>query len=149
METPPVGSLVVPAPEYRSAMGTGEGAALLVALRRGSGQLYYPAPGRMFWVSMRQVRRIPPEAVSAGCREAFLSELMLSLQAEECTVEEEGPDALELGVDVPGTSDRELAALTGRLGPRLESYRIAPRGLHAVTLHLRLVSLPEPDSRGT
>ena len=48
MEEPPVGSLVVPSPRYRGAMGLGEGAALLLALRRGSGKLFYAGHDRTY-----------------------------------------------------------------------------------------------------
>ncbi len=149
MQVPPVGALVVPAPEFRASMGTGEGAALLLSKRRGSLQLYYAGMDRIFWVPARQVRRIPSEAVSPGSREALLSNLLLALEAEECAFEETDSSDLAFSVEVAGMTDKDLEALREGLGERLRSFAIEPRNMHAIKLRLDLVSLPEPDSRGT
>ena len=149
MQVPPVGALVVPAPEFRASMDTGEGAALLLSKRRGSLQLYYPGLDRIFWVPARQVRRIPDEAVSPDSREALLSNLLLSLEAEECALEETDSSEFVFSVEVAGMSDEALQALREGLGERLRSLAIEPRNMHAIKLRLGLVSLPEPDVRGT
>ena len=46
-------------------------------------------------------------------------------------------------------TDKDLEALREGLGERLRSFAIEPRNMHAIKLRLDLVSLPEPDSRGT
>ena len=66
MSVPIVGSLVVPAPIYRESMETGEGAAILLEVRRSSGHLYYPGTDREYWVPTRQIGAIPAEAVPIG-----------------------------------------------------------------------------------
>lgn len=146
MDSPPVGSLVVPAPGFRSAMGTGEGAALLLAIRRGSGHLYYPSTGRGFWVPLRDVRAIPLEAVPASSVEALLSELLLYLGADEVDVNEGGGGRMELTVETSGISHARLRGLEASLGGRLEELSIEPGGRHAIVLRLRLVSLPASGS---
>ncbi|MGH7163795.1 MAG: hypothetical protein ACREID_09950 [Planctomycetota bacterium] len=148
MDAPPAGSLVVPSPSYRAAMNTGEGAALLLALRRGSGHLYYVATGRAFWVPMRDVRAIPPEAVRPECLELLLSSLLLSVEAMECEVEEVGGRSMRLTVEVPEISREGLHALERRLGAMLAGYFLEPGGRHAMTLRLELVSLPEAQGAG-
>jgi hypothetical protein len=142
MDSPPVGSLVVPAPDFRSAMGTGEGAALLLALRRGSGHLYYPSTGRGFWVPLRDLRAIPMEAVPRDSLEALLSELLLYLEAEEVDVSEGGGGQMEIAAETPGISHSRLRGLEAALGSRLADLSIEPGGRHAIVLRLRLVSLP-------
>ena len=149
MESLAVGSLVVPSPSYRAAMGTGEGAALLLALRRGSGYLQYVSTDRAYWVPLRDVRRIPLEAVPASSLEHRLSSLLLSLRAEEVTIEAEAPGEMRLAVDIAGTSREELRDLDASLGGQLRGLSIEPGGRHALTLKLDLVSLPAPAGEGT
>jgi len=132
MDSPVVGSLVVPSPRYRRQMGTGEGAALMLATRRGSALLFYFGTDRGFWVPTRQIAAIPAEAVPAGCLELLLHELMVYLEAEECEIEEflrddapytpyapEAPEAPE----VPGTPE----ASGGRGGGGRVRLRLAVR----------------------
>ncbi len=149
MEAPPVGSLVVPSPDFRSAMRTGEGAAILLALKRGSGNLYYPGTDRRYWVPMRDVRPIPPEAVSEASLERLLSDLLLSLEAEECVIHAKGPASLDVAVDHPGLSRDALHALEQRLGARLADYAYEPGSMRVATLRLSLVSLPAAADTGT
>lgn len=147
MEEIPVGSLVAPAPAYRASMGTGEGAAILMAILRGSGRLYYPATDASFWVPLRLVRTIPPEALPEDCLESFLSVLLRSLDAEEC-VAERTATGLGLSVEVAGLSRAASADLERRLGSRLEDIEIAPASMRAVTLKLELGSLPPAAGAG-
>lgn len=147
MEEIPVGSLVAPAPSYRAAMGTGEGAAILAAILRGSGRLYYPANDATFWVPLRLVRPIPPEALPENCLERFLSGLLLSLEAEECVAErlEEG---LGLAIEVARLTNERIAEMEAGLGTRLRDLEIVPASMRAVTLKLELVSLPPAAGAG-
>ncbi|MGQ0614084.1 MAG: hypothetical protein ACT4PV_10135 [Planctomycetaceae bacterium] len=149
MDSPAIGSLVVPSPSYRAAMGTGEGAALLLALRRGSGYLQYVSTDRAYWVPLRDVRRVPAEAVPASSLEHRLSSLLLSLNAEEVTLEDASPGAMRLAVDIPATSREALRDLEASLGGMLRGLAIEPGGRHALTLKLDLVSLPAPAGEGT
>jgi hypothetical protein len=147
MEEIPVGSLVAPAPAYRAAMGTGEGAAILAGILRGSGRLYYPATDASFWVPLRLVRPIPPEALPDDSLERFLSRLLLSLEAEECVVERQ-PDGLGLAVEVPRLGRATLEELEAWLGDRLRDLEILPASMRALTLKLDLVSLPRAAGAG-
>jgi len=149
MQVPPVGSLVVPAPTYRETMGTGEGAAVLLALRRGSAHLYYPGQDCSHWVPTRHIRPIPADAVPADSLERFLHELLRFLEADECRVEEVGQDAMKLAVEGPGLNRARLAELERELGPRLADFAFEPRNMHAVLVRLDLVSLPASADTGT
>ncbi len=149
MDSPPVGSLVVPSPDYRQSMRTGEGAAILLALRRGSGNLYYPGTDRRYWVPMRDVRPIPPEAVPEASLERLLSGLFLSLDAEECVIHGAGQGSLEVTVDHPGLTRDGLRALEARLGSRLADFACEPGSMRVATLRLSLVSLPAAADTGT
>jgi len=148
MDVPPVGSLVVPAPSYRAAMGTGEGAALLTGLKRGSGNLYYPAPDRSFWVPMRSVRAIPAQVVGASTRERLLSELLLFLGAEECTIDAVGEHAMKLRAEGPALSKAQLEELRRRWGDRLWDYAIHPGSMRVLCFAAVLVPLPGPFREG-
>lgn len=148
METPPVGSLVVPSPRYRENMGTGEGAALLLALRRGSGNLFYAGTDRGFWVPMRDVRAIPPVAVPESCLERLLSDLLLHVRADECAIDAYGNGAMNLAIEIPALSSAQLAELRARLGPRLKDVRFEAGSMRAVMLRVDLVSLPEAAGAG-
>jgi len=139
---------VIPSPAYRVSMETGEGAAILLALRRGSGYLYYPRNDRAFWVPTRDVRAIPAEAVPEGSLEALLSSTLLFLDAEECAIEEATGDSMKLAIDHPGASRERLRDLEARLGARLADFAYEPGSMRAVTLHLSLVSLPEAAGGG-
>ncbi len=141
MEEIPVGSLVAPAPAYRESMGTGEGAAILAAILRGSGRLYYPEVDSSFWVPLRLVRPIPPEALPEDCLERFLSKLLLSLEAEECVVERQ-PDGLGLAIEIASLPRAAVEELERWLGGRLRDLEIVPASMRALTLKLDLVSLP-------
>jgi hypothetical protein len=144
----PVGALVVPAPGYREAMATGEGAALLLGLRRGSGHLYYCESDRAFWVPMRQVGVVPPEVVREGSRERLLSGLLLELEAEECTVEEVGPASITLVVETGSLGRDRLRGVEGALGDRLRSYAIEPGTMHSIMVRLELGGLPDAAGAG-
>lgn len=148
MESPAVGSLVVPSPSYREALKTGEGAALLLGLRRGSGHLFYPATDRSFWIPMRDVRAIPAEAVPGDSLESLLSRLLLFLEAEECTVEDRVGDTMNLVIEHPGASRERLRELAGLLGERLSDYAYEPGSMRAVVLRLALSSLPAAAGEG-
>ena len=147
MEEIPVGTLVAPAPAYRESMGTGEGAAILAGILRGSGRLYYAAADASFWVPLRLVRPIPPEALPDDCLERFLSRLLLSLDAEECLVERH-PDGLGLAIEIPRLDRAMVGELEGRLKDRLRALEIVPASMHALTLKLDLVSLPRAAGAG-
>lgn len=147
MEEIPVGSLVAPAPSYRSAMGTGEGAAILMAILRGSGRLYYPATDASFWVPLRLVREIPPEALPDDCLETFLSRLLRTLDAEEC-VAERLAGGLGLSIEVARVTRATAAELEKGLGERLRDLEIAPASMRSVTLKLELGSLPPAAGAG-
>jgi len=147
MEEIPVGSLVAPAPSYRAAMGTGEGAAILVAILRGSGRLYYPASDSTFWVPLRIVRTIPPEALPDSCLERFLSDLLLSLEAEECVAERQ-QEGLGLAIEVPLLTRAALDGLKADLGDRLKDLEILPGSMRAITLKIEIVSLPPAAGAG-
>ena len=149
MEEPPVGSLVVPSPKYREALGLGEGAALLLALRRGSGKLFYAGPDRTYWVPMNEVRAIPPEAVPQNSLERLLTELLLFLNTEECEVEAYDGRTMHLNVESPSLSREELRQLESRYEGTLESIDFGPRNMSRIMLHLRLVFLPEVATTGT
>lgn len=127
-------------------MGTGEGAALLLALRRGSGQLFYPLADRTYWVPMNDVRAIPRLAVPQDCLEGLLSDLLFLVGAEECLVEQfsAGERTMELAVETPDLEQGLRRQLEGQLRGRLESLDVGPRNMSRITLRLRLVSLPAP-----
>jgi hypothetical protein len=143
MKAPPVGSLVVPSPEYRATMGTGEGAAVLTAVKRGSAHLYYCSSDRGYWVTTSKVRRIPLNAVPDGCLECLLAELLLFLEAEGCVVEEIGEGSMSLAIEAPSASRERLHELESRLAGRLANFAVEPGSMRAVVLHLELVGLPK------
>lgn len=147
MEEIPVGSLVAPAPPYRESMGTGEGAAILAGIVRGSARLYYPATDASFWVPLRLVHPIPPAALPEECLERFLSRLLFLLDAEECLVErQEG--GLGLAIEIPLLTRAMTEELEGWLGGRLRDLEILPASMRALTLKLDLVSLPQAIGTG-
>ena len=148
METPPVGSLVVPSPTYRATMETGEGAAILLATLRGSGKLYYPGTDRTFWVPMRDVRAIPAEAVPADSRELFLSSLLRLLETEECTIDRVEGGSMTLALEIPSMSRDRLAELRDLVGDGLVNYALEPRSMRALQLELQLASLPPAAGTG-
>jgi hypothetical protein len=147
MDEIPVGSLVAPAPSYRAAMGTGEGAAILMAILRGSGRLYYPATDGSFWVPLRLVREIPPGALPDDCLETFLSRLLLSLGAEEC-VAERVAKGLGLAIEIPRVTRAMAEELKRKLGEGLKDIEIVPASMRAVTLKLEIGSLPPAAGAG-
>ncbi|MCK6462056.1 MAG: hypothetical protein L6Q95_19410 [Planctomycetes bacterium] len=147
MDEIPVGSLVAPAPSYRAAMGTGEGAAILMAILRGSGRLYYPATDASFWVPLRLVREIPPGALPDDCLETFLSRLLLSLEAEEC-VAERVAKGLGLAIEIPRVTRAMWEELKRKLGEGLQDIEIVPASMRAVTLKLEIGSLPPAAGAG-
>lgn len=148
MEDIPVGSLVAPAPSYRETMDTGEAAAVLMGVMRGTGRLYYAATDRTFWVPMRLVRPIPAPVLPDDCLERVLSHLLSSLGAEECTVERLGPGSLGLAVEIPRLTRGVLRDMEGWLGSRLKDVEIVPASMRAITLRLELASLPEAAGAG-
>ena len=144
MDASHIGSLAVPSPQYRETMQTGESAAVLMALRRGSAHLYYPGVDRSFWVPTRQVRTIPPEAVPEDCLESFLSRLLRFLSAEECVVLEFDGHSATLEITYPGMNRAKLLELLEFLGPKLGDYSIRPGSMQVALLELILVNLPAP-----
>ncbi|MHC4550018.1 MAG: hypothetical protein ACYTEZ_14700 [Planctomycetota bacterium] len=148
MVTPPVGSLVVPSPTYRATMGTGEGAAVLLAVLRGNGKLYYASTDRTYWVPLRQVRPLPDGVLLAESLEAFLSRLLLFLETEECRVDEVEAETMRLALEIPALSRKRLQELGDRLGDRLADFTLEPRSMHALLLDLKLVSLPRAAGAG-
>ena len=145
---PPVGSLVVPSPAYRASMNTGEGAAILMALRRGNGNLYYPVHDRSYWIQMRDVQAIPPESVPESSLEYLLSDLLQFLGAESCTIDDVDGGSMSLTVEVPGTSREHLNELTRGLGERLVEFVIEPGNMRTMVMHLDLGGLPEASGAG-
>ena len=148
METPLVGSLVVPSPTYRATMKTGEGAAILLATLRGSGKLYYPSTDQTFWVPAREVRAIPAEAVPTGSLEIFLSSLLRLLETEECTIDRVDGGSMTLALEIPSLSRDRLGELRDLVGARLVNYALEPRSMRALQLELQLVSLPRAAGTG-
>jgi hypothetical protein len=148
MEEIPVGSLVAPAPAYRDAMGTGEGAAILAAILRGNARIYYASTDCSFWVPLRLVRPIPPEALPEDCLERFLSRLLASLGAEECLIERLEDNGLGLAIEVPRLTRAMTEELEASLGGRLRDVEILPASMHALTVKLDLVSLPPAAGAG-
>lgn len=147
MEDLPVGTLVAPAPSYRAAMGTGEGAAILAGMLRGSGRLYYASADTSFWVPVRLVAAIPPGALPDDCLERLLSQLLLSLEAEDCVFERQ-PDGLGLAIELPRLSRAKVLEVEAWLGDRLRGLEIVPASMRALTLKLDLVSLPPAAGAG-
>lgn len=145
---PPVGSLVVPSPAYRASMNTGEGAAILMARRRGNGNLYYPVHDRGYWIQMREVQAIPPESVPESSLEFVLSDLLQFLGAESCTIDDADAGSMTLTIEIPGTSRRHLNELTRGLGDRLVEFVIEPGNMRSLVLHLELTGLPAPSGAG-
>jgi hypothetical protein len=143
-----IGDLVAPSPEYRASMGTGEGAAILMGVLRGSGRLYYPATDQSYWVPLRLVRPIPPEVLPPDCLERFLADLLLFLDADECVVERLGPDSMGLSVDVPRITRGQLDQLAARLARNLRDLEIAPASMRDLTLKLELGGLPAAAGGG-
>jgi hypothetical protein len=128
-------------------MDTGEGAAILFAILRGSGRLYYPATDASFWVPLRLVRPIPPEALPEECLERFLSRLILLLEGEECVIERQ-EQSLGLAIGVPELARSRLRELEAWLGERLIDLSIVPASMHCLTLKLELGSLPPAAGAG-
>jgi len=139
---PPIGTLVAPTPTYRESMGTGEGGAVLLALRRGSGQLYYPGSDRMFWVPTRQIGPIPPEVFPDECLERVLSGLLLFLNADECVLETVSGDTWQLAIEIPALSREGIEELRGMLGERLADFAFEAGSMRHVLLRMTLRSLP-------
>ena len=149
METPPVGSLVVPSPKFRETMGTGEGAALLLALRHGSGRLFYAAADTGYWIPMNEVRAIPREAVPDGCLETLLTDLLLFVGAEECSIDAYTGDSMELAVETAQLTRAQLAELETRFAEQVQSVDFAPRNMSRILLRINLLFLPGPAGTGT
>jgi hypothetical protein len=141
---PPIGSLVVPSPRYRDSMSTGEGAALLLGVRRSSGHLFYPGTDREYWVPTRQIGPIPANAVPPGTLENFLSELLMFLRTEECTLLSYGDGRAELEITYPGMDRNRLLGMVSMLGDRLADYSIKPGSMQVALLRLALQNLPDP-----
>jgi hypothetical protein len=118
-----------------------------MAILRGSGRLYYPATDASFWVPLRLVREIPPDALPADSLESFLSGLLLSLGAEEC-VAERTAGGMGLSIEVAGVTRATAARLERELGERLRDIEIVPASMRSVTLKLELGSLPPAAGAG-
>lgn len=144
MDASDIGSLAVPSPQYRETMETGEGAGILLALRRGSAHLFYPGTDRSYWVPTRQVQTIPAEAVPAESLEGYLSRLLRFLLAEECVVIDFDGRSATLEITYPGMDRAKLLELLEFLGPTLGDYAIRPGSMQVALLQLTLVNLPDP-----
>ena len=144
MDASDIGSLAVPSPQYRETMETGEGAAVLLALRRGSAHLFYPGTDRGYWVPTRQVKTIPPEAVPDKSLETLFSHLLRFLRAEECVVLEFDGRSTTLEITYPGMERAKLLELLEFLGDMLADYAIRPGSMQVALLQLDLVNLPDP-----
>ena len=144
MDASDIGSLAVPSPDYRETMETGEGAGVLLALRRGSAHLFYPGTDRGYWVPTRQVKTIPLEAVPEQSLEGMLSRLLRFLRAEECAVLEFDGKSTTLEITYPGMDRAKLLELLEFLGPMLADYAIRPGSMQVALLQLSLVNLPDP-----
>ena len=148
METPRIGALVVPSPEFRETMGTGEGAAVLLAHRRGSGKLFYARVDRSYWVPMNSVREIPIEAVAEDSLERLLTDILLFLQAEECDIEAFSGDGMELAVEAPALTREGLRMLESIWSEQVKNVDFVPRSMSRIKLLIRLGFLPEASSTG-
>ena len=130
-------------------MGTGEGAAVLLAFRRGSVLVFYPSSERSFVVPTRSVVEIPHTAVGQDTLEAFLSSLLLVLEAEDSAIDDIAAGGMKLTVEIPRITQDLLEKVQGWLGPRLHKFLIDPGNMHRVTLHLDLINLPRAHGAGT
>ena len=149
MDTPLIGSLVVASPKYRDTMGTGEGAAILLALRRGSGKLFYPDRDRTFWVPTNEVRAIPAAAVPEDSLERLLSDLLLFLNAEESNLEAYEGDRATIAIETAELTGRKLRELRWLYRGRIVEVDFSPRNMSRITLMIRLAHLPAPAGAGT
>jgi hypothetical protein len=140
------GDLVAPSPDYRASMGTGEGAAVLMGVLRGSARLYYPATDQSYWVPLRLVRPIPPEVLPPECLERYLADLLHFLDADECVVERLSSGTLGLSIEVPRLTRAQLDQLGGR--PGLRDLEVTPASMRGLTLKLDLGSLPAAAGGG-
>jgi len=125
-------------------METGEGAAILLEVRRSSGHLFYPGTDREYWVPTRQIGEIPADAVPEGSQERYFSRLLLFLDTEACTVVEYDTSAALLEVIYPGLDRAKLLELIAMLGDTLDDYAIRPGSMQVAMLELRLKDLPAP-----
>ncbi len=139
---PAVGALVAPTPKYRATMGTGDGGAVLLATRRGSGQIYYVGTDHMYWVPTRQLGEIPPEVLPDGSRERLLSDILLFLRADECVLDAVDGDKMDISVESPGVTGEAFDQLRADLGPRLARFAFEAGSMRHVLIRLELVSLP-------
>lgn len=148
METPLVGSLVVPAPRYRDSMKTGDAAAVLLATRRGSGFLYYPSTDRGYWVPTRQIAAIPSDVLPDDSRERVLSDLLLYLCADECELHEVRDRDMTVSIRIPRLTRTQHVVLLGTMGEMIGDLAFEPGSMSSVMLRLELVSLPDPAGAG-
>ena len=139
-----IGSLAVPSPQYRETMETGEGAGVLLALRRGSAHLFYPGTDRGYWVPTRHVKTIPLDAVPDDSLERYFSRLLRFLRAEECVVIDFDGRSATLEITYPGMDRSKLREFIAMLGPTLEDYAIRPGSMQVALLQVHLVNLPGP-----
>ncbi len=148
MDSPVVGSLVVPSPRFRRQMETGEGAALMLATRRSSALLFYLSKDRGFWVPTRQIAAIPAEVLPDRCLERLLHEIMLYVEAEESEIEEftlDGETAhLRISIQAPTLTRTQWTVLRARLGSLLGDLTFDPRSMSSILLRLELVGAPLP-----
>ena len=149
MPAPPVGSLVVPAPEFRETMQTGEGAALMLSHQRGSAEIFYPGTQRTFWVPLDKIREVPQEAVAQGCLEDLLSAVIKDLETEECVMDPGEDGAILLTLGIPRLAQESLARLQATLGETLQLFLVEPGNMHRISLRLLLVNLPQAHEAGT
>ena len=129
-------------------MDTGEGAAVLLAYRRGSVLVFYASSGRSFVVPTRSVVEIPHTAVGEDTLEAFLSSLLMVLEAEDSSVDDIVAGGMKFTVEVPRLSQDLLEKVQSWLGPRLHKFLIEPGTMHRVKLRLELVNLPRTHGAG-
>lgn len=144
MDGSDIGSLAVPNPNYREQMEISEAAGVLLALRRGSANLFYPGVDRNYWVPTRHIATIPIEAVPEDCLEHFLSRILKFLRTEECTLLEFDGTSATLEITYPGVDREGFLSFLAFLGPRLENYVIEPGSMQVAQLQLQLNQLPPP-----
>jgi len=129
-------------------MRTGEGAALLLEVRRSSGQLFYFDTEHGFRVPTRKIQAIPAEAVTPGSLERLLSDLLLFLEAEGCALDEYSGQRARLAVQIPALTGERIHSLLDRFGAWVTSFAIEPGSMHTLLLKLRLDDLPACDRVG-
>jgi hypothetical protein len=81
--------------------------------------------------------------------ERLLFDLLLILEAEECTIESYEGDTMELTIESAALTREQLRDLETRLDRRLDDIDFGPRNMSRIQVHLKLVFLPGPAATGT